>query len=365
MSFLKKDTRITGRYITLEKITPLLADYKHWKMEQEGSSVLGLPIPLYKIGNGATKILIWSQMHGNESTTTKALLDVILFIKETIPNILNKCSLYIILILNPDGAKNYTRVNANGVDLNRDAQNLTQPESQFLRQIFDTIEPDFCFNMHDQRTIFSAGKTANPATISFLAPAGDLQRHVTEARRKSMQVISVVNSYLQAFIPNQIGRFDDSFNINCTGDQFTTRQVPTILFEAGHYPNDYQREQTRQYVAMAIYKAIECIANNEFITENYTNYFQIPENEKLFCDILIKNDTNPNENLAIFYQEVLKDGKLVAVPQILSEGKLENLHGHLTILLSDIYKEDIYNFDNIKNNILHIIEEKIKDTIIF
>jgi murein tripeptide amidase MpaA len=44
-------------------------------------------------------------------------------------------------MLNPDGADMYTRLNANEVDLNRDSQNLTQPESKVLREIFDLFQP--------------------------------------------------------------------------------------------------------------------------------------------------------------------------------------------------------------------------------
>jgi murein tripeptide amidase MpaA len=70
-------------------------------------------------------------MHGNESTTTKALFDFL--------NVLHNGSalaikldtlLCCIPMLNPDGAKYLIHVNANEVDLNRDSQNLTQPESK-------------------------------------------------------------------------------------------------------------------------------------------------------------------------------------------------------------------------------------------
>ena len=68
-------------------------------------------------------------MHGNESTTTKAVIDLVnLLIKnydsDSVTNLLNRCTLHIIPMLNPDGADAYTRVNANSVDLNRDAQNF-------------------------------------------------------------------------------------------------------------------------------------------------------------------------------------------------------------------------------------------------
>ena len=70
-----KENKIRGRYVTFQMIKPILDNYKHWLIEEE-RSVLNIPIPLYRIGNGEKKILIWSQMHGNESTTTKAILNI-------------------------------------------------------------------------------------------------------------------------------------------------------------------------------------------------------------------------------------------------------------------------------------------------
>ena len=60
-----------------------------------------------------------------------------------------------------------------------------------------------------------------------------------------MEVIAVMNDALQNIIPNQVGVYDDAFNLNCVGDTFQSENVPTILFEAGHYANDYAREKTR------------------------------------------------------------------------------------------------------------------------
>ena len=132
-----KENKIRGRYVTFQMIKPILDNYKHWLIE-EGRSVLNIPIPLYRIGNGEKKILIWSQMHGNESTTTKAVLDFLNYLNNE-NNKFHNCEIYIIPILNPDGAELYTRLNFNKVDLNRDAQNLTQKESLFLRQVFEEI----------------------------------------------------------------------------------------------------------------------------------------------------------------------------------------------------------------------------------
>jgi hypothetical protein len=54
-------------------------------------------------------------------------------------------------MLNPDGAALY-RENANKVDLNRDSKHLQSRVS--LRAVFE-FKPDYCFNLHDQRTILA------------------------------------------------------------------------------------------------------------------------------------------------------------------------------------------------------------------
>ena len=248
---------LSGRYITLESIEPVL---KQWNTENqlkiEGYSVLKRPIYSYTIGTGTTKILLWSQMHGNESTTTKALFDLLLFLNsdnQNTKNLLNHFTFLCFPMLNPDGAFAYTRENANGVDLNRDAQDLSQPESQILRQIFNTFQPNFCFNLHDQRTIYGAGTSGKSATVSFLAPSYNIEREYNETRNKAMDVIVAMNEALQKIIPNQVGRFDDAFNLNCVGDTFQSLGVPTILFEAGHFQNDYPREKTRKISFFSTY----------------------------------------------------------------------------------------------------------------
>ena len=132
-------------------------------------------------------------------------------------------------MLNPDGAAVYARVNANGIDLNRDAQERTQPESVVLRNTFDEFCPDFCFNLHDQRTIFNVGTTAKPATVSFLAPAHNDERSISKSRAISMQLVAAMNSVLQSIIPGRVGRYDDAFNANCVGDTFQMRSHTNFL----------------------------------------------------------------------------------------------------------------------------------------
>ena len=181
-----KEETIKGRYLTLDHIQPLL-DKLNTNNEVKiiGKSVLGKPIYSYEIGTGKTRIYLWSQMHGNESTTTKALFDFINVLNsgsDFANKMLETFTFYAIPILNPDGSALYTRENANKIDLNRDSQNLTQPESNVLREAFETFKPHYCFNLHDQRTIFGAGDTGKPATVSFLSPSYNEEREINDNR---------------------------------------------------------------------------------------------------------------------------------------------------------------------------------------
>ena len=194
------EARLQGRYITLEHIQNVLNSYAdNFEISSIGESELGKRIYLVKIGTGSKKILAWSQMHGNESTTTKAIFDIFRFFskndlfKAEISAFLKNYTLYAIPMLNPDGAVLYTRENANGVDLNRDAHDLSQSESKVLHNIFQQLKPDLCLNLHDQRSLFGF-KTGKPAKISFLSPAADPERKVTSARKIAMGHIAEMNN---------------------------------------------------------------------------------------------------------------------------------------------------------------------------
>ena len=342
-----KEKRLFGRYITLEKVTPLLEEITaFFQVNVAGYSVQNRPIHTIKIGRGTTKILMWSQMHGNESTTTKAVFDFIKSIQDRTlenwtPNFFDEFTFCIIPILNPDGACLYTRNNANDVDLNRDAQEQTQPESVVLKTVFEEFSPDYCFNLHGQRTIYGFEKTGMPSVLSFLAPSADKGRSVTLSRKRSMSIITSIYNNLQVYLPGQIGRYDDGFNINCVGDTFQSLGVPTVLFEAGHTPNDYQREKTREYIFLALISALKGISSKK--SYDVKEYENIPEHQKCFCDVLITN--TPEGQLAIQYKEVLHNNSIQFVPQIADKDLTNSKFGHRLIdaqggKIDIIYKKD-------------------------
>ena len=333
-----KSKELYGRYISLDHIETLILEIgKTFPTDVIGSSVLKKPIYSVTIGNGPKRILMWSQMHGNESTTTKALFDIFNVFSNSnesqIKQIIKSCTILVIPMLNPDGAEAYTRVNANGVDLNRDAQSLTQPESKILRQVFNEFKPDFCFNLHGQRSIFSAGNTDKLAILSFLAPAQDDDSSVTPNRKIAMDLIYRMYNALQIVIPEQIGIYDDSFNPACVGDTFQSLGVPTLLFEAGHFQEDYNREITRELIFKSLMLGLDIIGNVSDLGSHHKFYFQIPQNEKLYRDIIIRNVLIDGlvKDIAIQYEEVFKDNLVEFIPRVDSIEVSLNLFGHREI----------------------------------
>lgn len=332
-----KESILSGRYITLNCVEPILKNLEpEFKKEVEGYSEEQRPLHSITFGSGNFKVLMWSQMHGNESTTTKAIFDFLNYLTDngsSQAQLKENLTIKILPMLNPDGAKRYTRVNVNGVDLNRDAKNKSQSEIQTLFRVFEHFRPDLCLNMHDQRTIFSAGDTSNSAVVSFLAPSANTSKSITESRAFAMQLIASMNNHLQKYIPGNVGRFSDEFNPNCLGDTFQSLNVPTILFEAGHSGNDYQRDISRKYVFMALLNLFNVISDQKDKLPAVEEYFKIPENEKLFFDIIIRNANHSGKTIdvAIQFEERLVENEIKFIPKVAKTGDLSNFYSHKTI----------------------------------
>lgn len=329
----QKEIALFGKWIPFQNIEPLFKKHQNsFEIHQLGFSELQKPIMQLKIGTGKKRILLWSQMHGNESTGTKALFDIFNCFSNNskeLSTIIENCTLLFIPMLNPDGAEAYTRVNANNIDLNRDAVEKVAVESNLLRRVLDDFNPHFCFNLHDQRTIFGVEGTKNPATISFLAPSEEITRAVTKGRIQTMNVIVAMNQLLQQIIPNCIGRYTDEFYPTATGDNFQKLGYNTILIESGHFSEDYNREFSREYTFYAILQGLFHIAtNNQF--DSYKAYFEIPNNENMFFDIIHRNQSK--NDVAYQYIDKIINSKLVSYLEKIEGEDIKNKFGHNEIV---------------------------------
>src|SRR5690606_6555466 len=175
---------------------------------------------------------------------------------------------------------------------------------------------------------------ALPISISFLSPAADNERTVTDSRKTAMEQIVKMNACLQKYLPGQVVRYDDSFNEACVGDTFQKAGVPTILFEAGHYKNDYQQEKTWELIFYSLLVLFDIIEENHGHLDHKT-YFDIPENCKNYNDIILRNARvkkgGPIISVAIQYAEVLQNGIIDFIPVIEEIGALEAKVGHREI----------------------------------
>lgn len=359
MQFLKQH-EINNRYITNSNLESLLEnlDKDIFKVSVAGQSVLQKNIYRVDFGTGNFKILLWSQMHGNETTTTKSVFNFLeKFNVAKNADWLNFFSFTFLPILNPDGAEAFMRVNVNDIDLNRDSVDLSQPESQLLRSVFNAVKPNLALNMHDQRSIFSAGSNPNPATLSFLAPAFNQACDINDVRTFAMQLIASMNNVLKNYAPENIGRFDDSFNINCIGDMFTYLNVPTILFEAGFASNDYQRKKAEKLVDISLETLLNSIISQEYRKFSVDDYLQIPENEKNFVDLIIQNFSTTNSDfsikneLPIVFKEEIVNGELILKPTLDFVSAPDYKYAHTVLNLK---KQTINNVNDIEKALSNV-----------
>ena len=328
-----------SRYLPFSALKDYL-DKKFPDKQSLGKSFLGNDIFHLKTGNGKRHILAWTQMHGNESTGTRSMLDVFEFLQlenDWCKNMRNEFTFHFIPMLNPDGAGLYTRRNACGIDLNRDFHKESSPEIRILKEFVRNRNLEFMWNLHDQRTLFNVGNSAQPATLSFLAPSVDIQKSMTDERRQLMSVISHVNEYLQPYIPGKIGRFSDEFYPDSTGDNFTRMGIPALLIESGHYPGDYVRDHTRRYTSLAILLSLEALHLRE--DSRTEGYFEIPENAKKFFDVILRNVRVKSSSaeilldIGVYFKEKLNpETHEVEFYSVIEEiGDLSHYFGHFEI----------------------------------
>ncbi|MEM6321320.1 MAG: M14 family zinc carboxypeptidase [Bacteroidota bacterium] len=298
-----KEPTLTHRRFKHRDIAALVNDLDSpFEVRTLGQSVEGQPIYLVKIGSGETKVLLWSQMHGNEPTATMAIMDIFNFFekKDGLADykkaILENTTLYFIPMLNPDGANKYQRRNALDIDLNRDAQRQQTPEGRILKDIRDELQADWGFNLHDQSRYYSVGTTNKTATISFLAPAFNYAKDINAVRKQSIQLIGLMNQTLQKYMLGHVAKYNDTFEPRAFGDNIQKWGTSTILIESGGYKNDPEKQFIRKMNFIGLLTAFYQIAERQYATDDMQNYESIPFNARYFHELVIRNATAKDGN---------------------------------------------------------------------
>ncbi len=292
-----KENTIREKRFPQKVILPIIEELKsndRFTISEVGRSLEGRPIQLISIGSGEISILLWTQMHGDESTATMAIMDILNMLNNEpdpyLDEILENVTLHFIPMLNPDGAEIFQRRNAADVDLNRDALLLQHPETMTLKNVRDSLKADWGFNLHDQSPYYGVGNSPFTASISYLAPAYNYEKDVNDVREKSIKLIGKMNEVMQQYIPNQVGRYNDSFEPRAFGDNMQKWGTSTILIESGGLKNDPEKQELRRLHFISIMHAIYSITHGTYEETSHDYYNWIPYNKSnAFHQVLINN----------------------------------------------------------------------------
>ena len=246
-----------------------------------GESGEGREIRHLTFGSGPTTVLLWSQMHGDESTASMSLADIVRFFDESPDHPLARriaegSTVHMIPMLNPDGAERFQRRNAQGIDVNRDARRLQTPEGRLLKAVRDEVEPDFGFNLHDQGAAIRVGNSNRGVAIALLAPAFNEARDVDDKRRRAMQVASLII---------------EAINPRAFGDLMGAWGASTVLIESGAWANDPQKQHLRKTNFVGILTALDAIATGRYLEYDPAVYEALEYNGRRVTDLLIAGGT--------------------------------------------------------------------------
>lgn len=311
------------------------------RVSEVGRSVEGRAIRALTFGHGSTTVLLWSQMHGDESAASMSLADILHWVAASPPGdalrqlLEDRLTVTMIPMLNPDGAERFIRHNAIGVDVNRDARRLATPEGRILKAVRDSIDADFGFNLHDQGTR-TAGEDGDVVAIALLAPAADEERSWTPSRQRARHLSAVIAAALEPEIGGRIARYDDGYAPRAFGDNMQTWGTSTVLIESGELPDDPQKQELRRLNVVAILAALEAIAGGSLEETPTAPYDDLPMNVGITNDLVLAGGklVMPNgEAYRVDVAIVYEDGVARADPQY---GEIGDLSGVRAVETRDI-----------------------------
>ncbi|HJP56876.1 MAG TPA: M14 family zinc carboxypeptidase [Gemmatimonadales bacterium] len=272
-------------------IAPSLAS-ADLRTDAVGRSMLGRELRTVTFGTGPVRVLLWSQMHGDESTASMALADIFRFLAEGTGDPLRTrlhdgLTVVFLPMLNPDGAELFQRENAAGIDVNRDARRLATPEARALKSVHEGFHPDFGFNLHDQGARTRVGVAGLQSGIALLAPAYDDARSWNASRARARLVAATLAELFGHAIAGRVAKYDDTFNHRAFGDLMEQWGTSTVLIESGALPGDGDKQRLRALNVAAILGALDAIATGSYRKADPAAYERLPYNTSGASDLLV------------------------------------------------------------------------------
>lgn len=322
---------------------PVIAGTPRLALSEVGRSIEDRPLREVVFGTGPTRVLLWSQMHGDESTASMTLVDLFAWLGSDDPlvdDLATRVTLHFIPLLNPDGAARFQRRNAVGIDVNRDARRLATPEAQTLKAVHDRVEPDFAFNLHDQNVRTRVGRTDRGAAISLLAPAFNAERDINPTRERAMRVASGIATAVEPVVGPHVTRYNDAFNPRAFGDLISAWGASAILIESGGLRDDPQKQTLRRANFVALAYALELIARERWNELSTSGYEGLPPNGRAVDDLLVRGGTIVLENgITVRMDLLINYGRplLAEAPRLSDAGDLDGSESRDTLDLDGLF----------------------------
>jgi len=278
------------------RVLPLLTPERGFALETIARSVEGRPLRHVRWGSGKTSVMLWSQMHGNESTATMALADVFRFLggqpqDPLVARLREHLTLHLMPMVNPDGAARFQRRNAQNIDINRDARMLATPEAQALEALRLRAQPEFAFNLHDQRPGTRAGDSGRGVAIALLAERPDARDETSAVLARSMQIAAAMRIALEPHIGGYLARYDSTYNPRAFGERLAMHGASDILIESGGIEGDLEKQSLRRLNGLALLAALDAIASGDYVTLPAALYEDLPENARTWPDLVLRGGT--------------------------------------------------------------------------
>lgn len=322
-------------YADIEPVLARLNQCDAVQMTLVGHSHQGRPIHCLSIGHGPRCLFGWTQMHGNEPTTTAAVLDWLHLLASPPDEVApagwqTQCKIVMLVMLNPDGAAAHTRENAQGIDINRDARAVQSPEAAILWQQLKRHRPQLAFNLHDQSRYYRAGAYSKaPSTLAFYAPPAKDADTATAHEHHAQQLIAALAETLRNHFDAALARYVDSYSARCFGDQCAAL-CPTILIECGAAYNDPARCTARQMAVTALHRALLALLPGAPALPPVSGYTALPPNiENGLYDVLLRHVAVEDDGARWFAD--IGINTQADWPQIMALGDLQEQGGFIDL----------------------------------
>jgi hypothetical protein len=194
-------------------------------------------------------------------------------------------------MLNPDGAERFQRLNAQGIDPNRDARACLTPEMRALRGVHAELRPEFALNLHDQDPRKRVGRSDRLTALALLANPFDERFGDNDVRLRAKRLGGVIARAVRPLIGGHVSRFPEEFNPQGSGELMVASGTSSLLLECGGWKDDPEKQFLRRVSFVALLSALEAIADGSHAHVPLQEYESLEEDDTSVLDVILRGGT--------------------------------------------------------------------------